>query len=142
MDEAQHSKAHKHFSLIAIVIVLIGILAVSFLYRTKECHDQECFVSAADNCKRAAYSETQMATTFAFKTKDCTLEKTIIQMSESEPDSIRDMFINKTMTCSFEESEFDQRLVTSVLGGLENCYGELKDAFYELAIAQYELSII
>jgi len=49
------------------------------------------------------------------------------------------LFDGREMSCSYENGNFKQELTDGLVGGIEGCSGELKDAIYELRIAQYEI---
>ncbi len=133
---------HRHFALLSVIVLVVSVGLIFYLTRTVECETEECFFLEANACNKAVYTATTGYALFGFETKECSLTKTVLSLSSEEPDSIRDMFVNRSLTCTYREGGLDPRLLNTLLGGLENCKGELKDSLYEIALAQYELSLM
>jgi len=129
------------FMIIAVIILLIGIIAIVYYLIPGECETKECFIDKANNCKKATYIQDDEGTIYEFSANNCQVEKKVAKISDSEPEIIKLMFENKTFVCSYEEGAFDERLLTTLLSGLERCEGDLKTSLYELALAQYELNL-
>lgn len=106
--------------------------------RDKNCSDIECFFEAANECKDARIQIKAEGSTLEFTSKDCMLTKEIVDFSEDEPEVIVNLFKGKTMSCSYEKNFLDREWL-SLLGGIENCQGELKELIYEVRLAQLEL---
>ena len=129
------------FVIIAIVVLLIGIFGIIFYLIPGDCDTKDCFVERANSCKKATYSQDEEGTIFEFTADNCQVVKKVAKISDSEPEIIRLMFENKTFVCTYEPGTFDERLITTLLSGLDRCEGDLKTSLYELALAQYELNL-
>lgn len=123
-------------------LVLLVLISSLFLNKEVRCDSDECFIEYASDCKPTFYSKIDAGIVFEFEsTKDCVMEKKLQGLPDSEPLIIRDLLLDKGMICTYSKEGFDERWTSTLLGGLENCNGELKDALYEIAIAQYEIAL-
>jgi len=124
------------------IVLLATIVIFMLFFSSSECETAECFAEKANNCEKSVYILDEEGTTYRFTSStDCVVEKSVTAVSDTEPEIIREMFLNKAMSCTYSQDGFDERLLSTLLSGLENCEGELKESLYELAIAQYELSL-
>ncbi|MDA1196855.1 MAG: hypothetical protein O2779_02740 [Nanoarchaeota archaeon] len=64
--------------------------------------------------------------------EDCIFTKTIVSLEDSQ--EMKELLEGKTLTCSYEVNDFDERGVNSLIGGIELCGGELKDILGQLLI--------
>ena len=134
-------KAQKRPFFALFAITLIAILALSlavyFLFFSaaeKKCPTAECFIASADECESASFQSVHAGSLFEYKTKECMLTKTVIQLNETEPAEIKELLEGKSMKCEYEKGNFDTELVGTISIGIENCTGELKDSI-ELLVA-------
>jgi ABC-type Zn2+ transport system substrate-binding protein/surface adhesin len=73
--------------------------------------------------------------TFSYtSTTGCTVVKTLVRLNASESLGMKSMLEGRNMTCSYAKGNFDPRLVTSLVGGMEYCNGDLKDNLAKLII--------
>jgi hypothetical protein len=63
------------------------------------------------------------------------------QVSLTEPVEIQQLFNGTSMRCVYSQGAFDEKLLDTLMGGLEACTGTFKESVYTLAIAQYQLQI-
>ena len=100
---------------------------------TAGCSDKDCFMQAANDCKDLSLAITEDVGIFKYSSsKDCIFTKTAVTLNESEPQDMKSALEGKSFTCNYEKGKFDQRLVTSLIFGMENCDGPLKDALGQL----------
>lgn len=135
------------WGLVAAIVaaaILIGFFVVSGPIDCGD--DEECFITYANECKKATLSQSTKGAVFQYGStissevrSDCSLVKRVDSLDESEPQEIRDIFEGTSMTCTYEQGNFNPELVTTITRGLENCEGTLKTAIYELVLAVYEL---
>jgi hypothetical protein len=86
------------------------------------------FVAAANNCTTTDAVITDEVGTFRYTSSDsCKFTKTLVRLNESEMQEMKTMLEGKSMTCNYTQGSFDPRLVTSLVGGIEHCSGDLKD---------------
>lgn len=147
VDEISHESTVHHMlkglpfviaSILVIAIVLSGIVLFA-LTGQKECDTQTCFLQYANDCNPAVYISNEDGTIYEYKVdNECTFTKTITQVSSNEPLEIINLFEGKSLTCEYIKGNFEQRWITTLLGSLNRCTGELKEALYELTIAQYK----
>ncbi|MBS3122068.1 hypothetical protein J4434_04250 [Candidatus Woesearchaeota archaeon] len=134
--------------LIISLLLIFGVIAFIFFFRPfgyETCDTKECFINLANECKPSVYILDDAGTKYEFKSfLDCTFTKTITEISDSEPEPIKEMFAKRSFTCTYEKNNFEVKWIDTLLGGLDKCTGPLKEALYELTIAQYkkEKSII
>ncbi len=73
--------------------------------------------------------------TFSYQsTSDCALLKTMVKMNASEPTEVRNMVEGKSMVCGYTKGNFDSRWVTTLIGGIEYCHGDLRDGLAQLIV--------
>ncbi len=128
----------KHYIMVVSILIIISVTVLTL--GVFECDSLECFASDVNSCNDRIYVFNDSGIKFNFEVEGCTLTKTVVGLPPNEPEAIKDLFLGKSLTCTFEKGEFDDRILTTLLSGLDNCEGELKDTFLELAIAHYELS--
>lgn len=63
----------------------------------------------------------------------CVFTKTYVS-AKGETDEMRALLEGKSFSCKYEKGKFDQRLANSLVFGMENCEGELKDAIAKLLL--------
>ncbi len=129
-------------SVLVIAVVLGGVILFA-LTGQKECDTQACFLQYANDCKPASYIVNEEGTVYEYNLdNECTFTKTITLVSNNEPQEIINLFEGKSLTCEYIKGNFEQRWVTTLLGSLNRCTGELKEALYELTIAQYKATSV
>lgn len=113
----------------AAAIVVIVILAAVFVYSNtmpRTCYDEVCFMTYANQCAYATYTNTVATATVHYETGSCVLNKTVIAMDPREPESVREDFVGKSMICVFTRNDFSPLYLTTLVSLLDNCEGELK----------------
>ena len=102
---------------------------------TAICSDKECFISAANECQDTSITLTEdMGILKYSSSKDCVFTKTLVSLNENETQEMKNILQGKSLTCKYEKGKFDQRLVTSLIYGMEYCEGELKDTLGQLIV--------
>ncbi len=101
-------------------------------------YDKQCFISSVGDCGKATLLEDMQGSTIKYYTRDCVLKKKIDEFSQSEPEDVVAFLEGRTMSCPYQQGNFNEELINGILGGIENCDGELKEAIYELRIAQFQ----
>jgi hypothetical protein len=99
------------------------------------CMEKACFIAAANDCKELNVTIQEDIGTFRYSSSpDCIFKKTLVSMNGTESREIRNLLEGKNMTCIYTKGNFDHRLVTTLIGGIEYCRGELKDNLARLVI--------
>ncbi len=125
------------------IIVLLGIIAVSsyFFLRNEDamnCPDADCLIARAQACEPTTATLTTESLVSHYEIlANCTLRKTVIVLI-NESQTMRELFINKSIECDYAEGQFDGRLVRNLTLGIEACNGRLRDAFDALTQAYQE----
>jgi ABC-type transport system substrate-binding protein len=97
--------------------------------------DPSAFIAAANNCSDMNLTVTNTVGTFSYEsTTDCALLKTLVKMNESEQPEVKTMLEGKSMVCGYTKGNFDSRWVTTLIGGMENCHGDLRDGLAQLIV--------
>ena len=97
--------------------------------------DQAAFIAAANDCADANLTVSEDVGTFRYTSRQgCTFTKTLVRLNASESQAMKTMLEGKSMTCGYAKGAFDPRLVTSLVGGMEYCTGDLKDAIAQLIV--------
>jgi hypothetical protein len=98
------------------------------------CNDASCFITAADNCGNESIIYTDSVGTFNYTTSNCVFFKTLVSLNANETQDMKNALEGKSMTCVYQQGQFDQRWVSSLIYGTENCTGDLKEALGELLV--------
>jgi len=97
--------------------------------------EKAAFVTAANNCTDTTATITDAVGTFQYtSTANCTFTKTLVSLNASEMQEMKTMLEGKSMTCYYAQGSFDPRLVTSLVGGIEYCSGDLKDGITNMML--------
>jgi len=93
------------------------------------------FISATNNCQPMNLTVTNGVGTFTYtSTSGCVLVKTLVRLNASESQDVKNMLEGKSMVCGYTKGKFDPRWVTSLVGGMEYCYGDLRDGLAQLIV--------
>ncbi|MDD5340617.1 MAG: hypothetical protein PHV13_05230 [Candidatus ainarchaeum sp.] len=99
------------------------------------CSDAACFIAAANNCEDMNVTLSGNVATFAYtSSQNCVFTKTLVSVDSNETLEMKDFLTGKSMTCAYQKGSFNPGLVTSLVDGMENCTGGLKDALGELLV--------
>lgn len=102
---------------------------------TTGCNNKECFISAANNCNEVSLTFTEDIGIFNYSSsKDCVFTKTLVSLNDNEAPEMKKLLSGKNLICIYKNGNFDQRLITSLIFGTENCKGELKDILGRLIL--------
>ena len=125
---------------IAIVVCLIalvwfaGCTSSANAPSTVVTTDQAAIIAAANNCTPMTVTITDDVATYQETSANCSFTKTLVQLNPGETQQMKTLLEGKNMTCLYTKGNFDPRLVTSLIGGIENCTGDLKDDISRLTI--------
>ncbi len=120
------------FGFLAVLLIVFVVFGLAYVAPTR-CKTEDCFISKANNCFAATYTNQIEGTTFYYETNKCILTKTVNAMDPSEPQAIVDAFLGKSMRCKFNKNDFGLLYLNSITGYLEACEGPLKDKILEMA---------
>jgi hypothetical protein len=99
------------------------------------CGNETCFIAAANNCENMSLTVTDDVGTFSYSSSgSCIFTKTLVSLNANETQEMKNLLEGKNMTCIYTKGKFDQRWVTSLIYGIENCQGELKDRLGDLTL--------
>jgi len=99
------------------------------------CSDKDCFISAANDCQALNLIVAEDFGTIEYSSSaGCVFTKTLVNLNDNETQEMKNLLQGKSMTCAYEKGKFDSRLVTSLIYGMENCQGELKDDLGKLIV--------
>ncbi len=117
-------------------LLLSGGILFSFS-RVRECRTAECFIEAAGSCRRAKLvAEGKGWIEWSYRSDGfCRFTKTAARLDGRESPRMKELLEGKSLACAYEKGEFDERWVTSLLYGIENCDGELKETLGKLLFA-------
>lgn len=99
------------------------------------CSDKTCFIAAANDCENASLTVTENVGTFTYSSSDsCIFTKTLVSLNANETQEMKKLLEGKNMTCLYDKGKFDQRWVNSLVYGIENCTGDLKNRLGDLTV--------
>jgi len=144
----KHIRTYKHIPTlkskgqIIFGIALVTVVLIFFFYLRsyipKDCDNKECFLDKANACKSAKFTYNTGTLTYELITDpQCVLIKKVVGVADTEPEAVKTLLLNKEMQCEYEENNFDELYIISMLGGIQSCEGPLKSAFYEVVISVY-----
>ena len=118
------------FGFLAVLLIVFVVFGLAYVAPTK-CKTEDCFISKANRCGAATFTNQIEGTTFYYETNKCILTKTVHAMDPSEPQVIIDAFLGKSMRCKFMKNDFSPLFINSITAYLEACEGPLKDKIIE-----------
>ena len=93
------------------------------------------FIAAANACTDANITVTDDVGTMHYTSSPgCIFTKKLVSLNATETQEMKTLLEGKSLTCMYTKGNFDPRLVTSLVGGMENCTGDLKDDIGNLII--------
>ncbi len=122
--------------------LLFAIMMGAFVFtsdKSNVCGDIDCFIAKANQCEPAVYEETTDMGKIMYYTEtddagNCVLRKVITELSKNEDPIIKKVLEDKGMECTYTKGNFNNQWMTSMVKGLEDCQGELKDALGPLLL--------
>lgn len=109
-----------------LALIILLILLTYFLL-PEACDTPACFIKAANECDPKIYENEEAGSIIKYQiTSDCFLIKRVLEVAETEPQRIHDMFLGKLMVCDYAD-KFNPGFF-KLAWGLEYCEGPLKDA--------------
>lgn len=98
-----------------------------------------CFVAKANQCQIAVYVEATELGKIMYSSKpgnsgNCILIKEVVELSQNEDPFLKKVLKGKKMECVYSPGQFNGQWTTSLIEGLEDCQGELKDAIGTLLL--------
>lgn len=123
---------------IGIIIFLLALSAIPTIYSIfvpKTCHTAECFFAAANDCRKAKLElvdDANILWNFSVEAFCGGFKKTLVFLDEKEIADMKKLLEGKSLSCDYKQGNFDKRWLTSLIFGLENCQGELKEAVGQL----------
>ena len=134
-----YSKYTKHLKTAGIIIggiITIGLAGFFLMnvFSATTCEDAQCFISEANSCKKATFESMEDHGKVSYSSSKCIVTKTFVSAVEGENEEIKKLLEGKSLTCEYNEGEFDENIVNSLILGIENCEGELKDTIGQLIV--------
>jgi len=129
----------KKFKVLIGVLVILALLIIFYARIPTKCVDLKCFVAKANNCMPATYEETTAIGTIDYSVSansgdSCALTKQVVALDKKENDFVKKLLENKLMVCIYSKNQFNGQWITSLIEGLDNCEGNLKDAVGQLLL--------
>lgn len=132
METSEGNKIRNAAIFVSAVLALL-VLAGCSSSQKSGCTTKDCFISAANQCSDSTLTLAEDAGTFTYSSSGgCVFTKTLVTPNANETQEMKNLLTGKSLTCKYEKGKFDQRWVNSLILGLENCQGDLKDTLGEL----------
>ena len=131
------------FGFFCLVFVSGGLIVVGQLVQVLfpsgpvQCATMKCFIVNANQCIPTTYDDRTEMGVFRYSagkgaSGNCTLVKELAKAADREDPFIRRALENRRMECTYQAGKFNGQWTASMIEGLEDCRGELKDAVGEL----------
>jgi hypothetical protein len=122
----------------AILLIALSLLFIVSII-PYQCSDIECFMTKSNQCESAHYAETTDLGTIDYYAgsgagDSCVLTKQMTELSPNEDSFLKKVLEGKQMECIYFKDKFNGQWLTSMIEGLDNCDGNLKDAVGQLLI--------
>ena len=118
---------------IGIIVFFLG--GAFYLLSVQSCTTKECFISHAQSCVKQDLTLDESYAVVRYSTSaDCVFTKTIVGMKPDEPSVMQRLLLNKTMTCAYARDDFNPEWVESLINGIDDCQGGLKDSVGDLTL--------
>ncbi|VVB74014.1 Uncharacterised protein [uncultured archaeon] len=98
------------------------------------CSSKDCFAPAANNCSDISIQVTEVFGTMKYSSSGCVFTKTMISLNQNESADMKKALEGKSLSCVYEKGKFDSGWLSSLVAGIENCSGNLKDAIGQLVL--------
>lgn len=114
-----------------IILLVLLVLLSGCAHSTDECDSKDSFVSKAKECKSAQLEVTEDFGVVRYESSpDCTFTKTIISLADTP--EMKALLEGKSLSCSYDE--FNEDWMNSLVEGIEDCDGELKEIIGKLML--------
>lgn len=124
---------------IAVLLLLLGIYMGGIT--STLCTDVGCFIARANQCKTVTYDETTDIGTISYSVDGgktagtyCVMTKEIVELDKNEDAFLKTALEKKTMECVYSPYKFNGQWMTSMVEGLEDCHGDLKEVVGQLLL--------
>ncbi len=128
-----------------IVAGIAGLLLLLGVYfggsASVRCTDVGCFIAKADQCKTVTYDETTELGKISYSVDGgktagtyCVMTKEIVELRANEDAFLKTALEKKKMDCAYSPGKFNGQWMTSMIEGLEDCHGDLKEAVGQLLL--------
>jgi len=130
----------KVFYLLIIAVIIYGLFHYGFI--KKNCgQDQDCFYTAAKDCKPAKLVTVKNGHYYDYAIKgergdNCLVYVKLKKMAVGSPMDQIELFEGKDMSCKVPLTELEETNFTELKGFVNYCHGTLKEAIYEQIITK------
>jgi len=99
------------------------------------CMTKECFIASANDCKAVQMTFSEEAGNFTYAvSSDCLFTKTLTTPNPQETQDMKNLLKGKSLSCTYEKGNFDERWANYLIFGTEYCEGELKEILGQLIL--------
>jgi len=136
----QSSRPFKRFAFYsAIGYLLFGVCLVMIVFsnhlNAKKCDDVKCFLAVANNCDDVILkSKDKYGLEWSYSASSCKLEKKLVAVDKNENVQMKSALEGKSVTCTYTKDNFNEHWVSSVMGDLDTCEGDLRDTIGKLLL--------
>ena len=136
MKRKRKSSYRPSFNFLLGLFVILLVSLIFFMNYEKNCYDDmACLNNAISSCNSAKAVSEENNSTFKYrvlgKSNDlCRVEITLIKVSHSAEQEMKDMFEGKNMICEIPK----ETTLVGTTDVLDHCSGPLKESMYELII--------
>lgn len=102
--------------------------------RPPECAAKDCFADAANGCKDISITSNEDFGSAKYTAKNCVFTKTIVSLAAGESQEMKKLLEGKSLSCQYEKGKFNDQWINTLILGIENCEGELRDALGSLSV--------
>lgn len=139
--EKPKRKARWGLVLFGFLIIFVGVVLIGYMGGVKKaaqadlgCKTIDCFVSAAEECQTADINVQEDFGIIWYHTENCTLTKTIKEITDPDSQELKPALEGKSMTCSYIQDDLHKEWIESLTAGTELCEGELVIALTKLTL--------
>jgi len=103
------------------------------------CTDLGCFITKANQCASATYQTITGIGTINYSVKSvaggsCVLTKQLVKVNPNENAVLKKVLENKQLECIYAKGQLNGQWFISMIEGLDNCDGDLKDVIGQLLL--------
>ena len=115
------------FGGLLLVVVMMLIIVQYSGGGIKNCgSDEFCFLDATNECGNAKFRNEIAGAKIEYVVNNCILEKKVAKLASGESKEDRNRFEGKSMSCNYEQGDFDRSYIDEISANLEQCDGELR----------------
>ncbi len=125
---------------ITIAVILVLIIGIWLIFKTKSCDTVYCFENAIRDCDKAKITLDDESSIIFYEIMgkedgNCRLYIRVQKLTDISEENA-ELFKDADMVCDIPKDEFIRMGMDDMMDNLEYCHGKLKEAIYEVTLKE------